>query len=267
MSLKRATTENVLPTESTTAPMPWDAASDPTPAVPDQALQHPAEVLSSMSASNDDYQEYLAWKARKDAAPYVMQPETPSVQAPAHARTVLPTVTIPEGFDGLELDWTSFPTISLKNTGMFEDTDGTVYGSEFRAKIIGSCPRYIYRALTRGVVDDNRNDTAFSYDRSTSTRGVPIAHLKAMWEAQGKEVEEKCYTELRLIMDAPNAPYDGEWRLASIPAMSRGRFSGFFMQLSHLTNGSPQDQTVRFYAGDRVTKAKQPFIPWAFAAK
>ncbi len=283
MSLKRATTANVLPTESTTAPMPWGAAGDQTPAVPDQALQHPADALSSLSASNDDYQEYLAWKTRKEAAPYVMQPETPPVQVPVQApvqvpvqapvqvpvqaRTALPTVTIPEGFDGLELDWTSFPTISLKNTGLFEDTDGTVYGSEFRAKIIGSTPRYIYRALTRGVVDDNRNDTAFSYDRATSTRGVPIAHLRAMWEAQGKEVEEKCYTELRLIMDAPNAPYDGEWRLASIPAMSRGRFAGFFMQLSHLTNGKPQDQTVRFYAGDRVTKAKQPFIPWAFAAK
>lgn len=257
MSLKRATTVQELPT-SDTQPMPWE----------DAQAEHPAETLSSLPPANDDYQEYLAWKASMANAPvaapaYPIQPIAEAVPA----RSSIPTVSVPEGFEGLELDWTSFPTISLKNTGLFEDTDGTVYGSEFRAKIIGSRPRYIYRALTRGVVDDNRNDTAFSHDRATSTRGASIAQLKAMWEAQGKEVEEKRYTELQLIMDAPSAPYDGEWRLASIPEMSRGRFSGFFMQLSHLTNGNPQDTSVRFYAGDKVMKAKQPFIPWAFSVK
>ncbi len=219
----------------------WESAASTTPpALPDVASESP-------------------WES---AAP--VNPALP-VESASHLPEVVPNTKGFEdaGFAGFKLDFTSFPTISLKNEGRFEDTDGHVYGSSLEALLLSSRERYVYRAVTGTEVEDNRKDTGFSYDKITFTNGVSVAQQVALWESQGKKVEIRDYLEVQCILHG--GEMDGEWRLLSIPRLSIGRFWGFFTQLFRATNGNPSSTPVRIYVGEKVTKARQPWYPWAFS--
>ena len=166
-----------------------------------------------------------------------------------------------QGFEGLVLDWTSFPGISLKTEGVFVDIDGKDYGKEFNCRLSGSKQRWVYRA---SPVLDNKRDVAFSYDRVTTQNGILIEDKKREWTAQGKIVEEKEYLEVLVEMVAEGEAYDGEYRILSVSPTSKGRFSGHVAKCAALGGGDPGQVITKVLVGAKITKVQNPFYPWAF---
>jgi hypothetical protein len=165
------------------------------------------------------------------------------------------------GFAGLAFDWTSFPSISLKSEGHFEDFDGQKYGSEFNCYLRGSKERYVYRA---NPVQDNKRDVAFSYDRVATQNGILLADKKKEWLAQGKIIEEKLYLEVMVEMNAPGEIFDGEYRILSVSPTSKGRFTGHAAKCAAAGNGDPGAVVTKVLVGEKITKVANPFYPWAF---
>ena len=189
---------------------------------------------------------------------------TPAIVSPAPQRAArLGSVQdlAEAGFEGLEIDWTSFPTISLKTEGVFVDIEGQDYGTSFDCRIMGSKKRYVYRAVP---VQDNKRDVAFSYDKETTHNGKAVAEVMAEWKALGKHIEEKEYLEVMLEMVAPGESYDGEYRLVSISPTSKGRFSKHAMVAHARGNGDPSAVVTRISVGPKVTKVQNPFYPFHF---
>lgn len=165
-----------------------------------------------------------------------------------------------EGFSGLEFDWTSFPTVSLKTEGIFVDIDQVEYGKEFHCKILGSKERYVYRA---NPVSDNKRDVAFSYDRRVTTSGAFLEDKFKDWEAAGKAVEEKVYLEVMVEMVADGGPYDGEYRILSVAPTSKGRFAACYAKAKVIGGGDPTAPTIRVFT-KKVLNVANPFWSWQF---
>lgn len=166
-----------------------------------------------------------------------------------------------QGYSGLKLDWTSFPTITLKPEGHFEDIDRRKYGQEFRCRVQGTRSRWVYRG---NPVTDNKRDVLFSYDRVHTEDGRLMTDALAELQARGKVVEEREYSEALVEMVAPGEEYDGEFRMLSISPKSIGRFSGKMTQAMALGNGNPYNVIFVIKVGTKVEKVANPFYPWAF---
>lgn len=172
-----------------------------------------------------------------------------------------------EGFEGLNIDWTSFPSISLQNEGHFADFDGTIYGKEFDCKLLKSTTRWVYRGEP---VKDNKKDVAFSYDRVKTQNGLLIEDIRNNWEAEGKVFNEKEYLEVMVEMVAPGEPWDGELRILSVSPTSKGRYTGQMVKLKALAKAQGRgvsDYITKVSVGPKVTKVQNPFYPWMFELK
>ncbi len=166
-----------------------------------------------------------------------------------------------QGFEGLAFDWTSFPSISLKNEGHFEDFDGKVYGKELTFYVRGSKKRTVYRAEPYA---DPKKDVMFTYDNITTQNGVDVQAELARWKALGKTTKPKEYLEVMVELFAPGTEMDGEFRILSIPPASTGRLSGHLAKATFKGNGNPGAVLTVARVGNKVTGVANPFYPWDF---
>ena len=166
-----------------------------------------------------------------------------------------------QGFEGLAFDWTSFPIISLKTDGMFEDFDGNNYGKEIFCRVRSSKEQFVFRGTP---VTDNKKHLAYSYDKVMTTNGVRVEDKIKEWEAEGKIVDMKTYLQLLVELVDEGGPDDGEYRILSISPTSRGRCSGHIARASTVGGGDPGSVISRIYVGPKVTKVQNPYYPWAF---
>ena len=173
------------------------------------------------------------------------------------------------GFEGLELGSRSFPMISLKNDGLFEDSDGISYGKKFHCRVLSSRSKTVIQA---NPIEDNKKDVLFSYDNITSTSGLDVRTWEAEKVAQGKRLERREYTDVLVIMDASGEDYDEEMRILSVAPKSRERLGGKIQALAIRKNWGTQqlmenirEFTLTCECGAKVLKAQQPFYPWSFA--
>jgi hypothetical protein len=232
--------------------------------VEDSTVIHDPEVLAAIAAVR------AAQAARAvEQAPVAQVPVADQPIAVAVENLPVATVSAPSslaslstrGFEGLAFDWTSFPSISLKTEGQFEDFEGMVYGKEFTCRLRGSKERWVYRA---NPVVDNKRDVAFSYDRISTQNGILLEDKKREWIAQGKTVEEKLYLEAMVEMVSPGEAYDGEYRILSISPTSKGRFTGHAAKCAAMGGGDPGEVISKILVGTKITKVANPFYPWAF---
>lgn len=172
------------------------------------------------------------------------------------------------GFEGLELGSRSFPMISLKTDGLFEDSDGIQYGKKLTCRLISSQSK---TAIQAHPVEDNKKDVLFTYDKITSTSGVSVAAWENERITQGKRIEKREYTDALVILDAPGEPHDEELRILSIAPKSRERLAGKLQALAIKNGWSTQELASRIRefplvceCGPKVMKAQQPFYPWNF---
>jgi len=166
-----------------------------------------------------------------------------------------------QGYEGLEFDWTSYPTISLQNEGFFVDNEGGKYGNEFDARVLTTKKRIVYRA---DPYNDPKRDLVFTYDDEYSQTGVLIADKLKEWEGQGKTVARKEYLEAVVELVDPEGPNDGDFRIVSISPTSKGRFTGAMAVAKMRNGGVIYNSIIRFKVGVKVTKVANPFYPFAF---
>lgn len=167
------------------------------------------------------------------------------------------------GFEGLHIDWTSFPTIVLNGT-QFETSDGNPLGvDEFHARLQQSRKRYVYR--TSVAVDDDA-ELAYTYDPSElDNSDSELAKKVEQWKSDGLDFAVKEYIEAVAVIEDEDCNLNGQMVLLQIPPTSTGRFSGFLTANAMSKGKAPQEYLTRFHRGEKVMKAKKPFTPWAFS--
>lgn len=168
------------------------------------------------------------------------------------------------GFTGLKIDWTSFPTIVLDN-GDFCTADGNTLNTprELHVRLMQSRSRFVLRTNTE---DDDDAELAYTYDMAElndpeSELAVKVNKWK---QEEGLDYSIKEYIEAVAIVEDDASDLNGEMVLLQVPPTARGRFSGYVTSNTLTGKGEPSSYVTRCYAGAKVTKAKKPFVPWAF---
>lgn len=164
-----------------------------------------------------------------------------------------------DGFEGLDLGFGAFPIIVLQNTGDFTSSDGAELGTEFDCVVMNSRNKFICKN-TGNPKDDE--DFFYSYDKEVNTSGEDVKVKIAEWKGKGWGYEWKPY--LDVAAQIHGGDNDGELVMFSIPKTSITRFSGYLASVKMKEGVPPSGVVTRVYRGDKITKVKYPFFPWAF---
>lgn len=199
--------------------------------------------------------------------PSVNVPATPTPHAPpavVEAGTVQVMDSLAQsGFAGLEIDWTSFPTVVL-NQGEFETSDGNPLGVEqFSVRLMQSRKRYVLRTT---VIDDDDAELAYTYDLGELDNPESDLAIKVTkWrEEDDLDYKVKEYIEVVALVEDDNCTLNQQMVLLQIPPTSSGRFSGYTASNQMVHRQLPSEYLTLCTRGEKVTKAPKPFYPWAF---
>lgn len=161
-----------------------------------------------------------------------------------------------EGFDGLEVGFYSYTTIKLPGEGVFQTAEDVELGKELFVNLLGSKPKWAYT----NKVDEDK--VKFSYDQQTTTDGDSLQEIFNEWKAE----DDAGYT-VKKYLDVTAMVVDGDLEgqivILSVSPSGVAKFTGYMGQLTYKGLDAKQEIT-RVYVGPKVTKAKQPFYPWAF---
>lgn len=200
---------------------------------------------------------------------------TGSAVSVAEKRSALMTQIISqlaeEGFEGTELDYSSFLNITLNK--QIETSEGTeLPNSGFLVRLAGSRLKYCFR--NNNPVEDEV-EVAYSYIKDDHLNPESeVAQKIAKWKEEGLELADvKVYTEVLAVMldDKLDGEQAGELngRLVTIQVAptSRGRWAGYLAQLkmNNVKDVSGVSTLVR--RGKKVESGKFPFYPWDFVNK
>lgn len=184
------------------------------------------------------------------------------------AQTAVLTDMAQAGFEGLTLDYTSFPNIVLKD-GEFQ-----VSGSNrtFDAKLgFDGIITTTRKKFAMRVGGDEDGDVAFADQRGDFDNvDTEVGRKVQEWRASGLKPELKEYIEayvmITAIGDHESDCQDlvGGLVVVQISPTSCGRFSGYVATQAHKYRVNPDGYETHFYRGEKITNAKFPFYPWAF---
>lgn len=233
---------------------------------PAAAYAPPPSPAVTAPVSQEASAAVVAAQAAPSAAPVAVA--NPPTQMPATrtpAATSLATSGVggalaSEGFDGLDFGFGSFPMITLQNDGTYQSSEGGNLGSDFYCQILGSTPKWIYKNDQKGPAED----FFYTFDRVYSVQGEPIEEILAGWKAKGWEFEVKKYLDVQAQM-VTNDEDNGTLVLLSIPPTSITKFSGYLATVAGRHGRQVASVVTHVKLGDKVTKVKYPFHPWAFA--
>jgi len=164
-----------------------------------------------------------------------------------------------DGFEGLDLGFGAFPIVVLQNTGDFTSSEGAEFGTEFDCIVMNSREKFICKNTK---ADKDEEDFFYSYDKESATNGEPATKRIGEWAEKGWGYEWKPY--LDVAAQLVGGEYDGELVMFSIPKTSIARFSGYLATVKMKAQVPPSGVITRVYRGDKITKVKYPFFPWAF---
>ena len=241
----------------TAAPAPAPAAAAPAPA--------PAPVQTAPVAQ-EQAAAVVATQAAPSAAPVaVANPPTqvPATRTPAAtsvATSGVGSALEEAGFAGLDFGFGSFPMITLQNDGTYQSSEGGSLGSDFYCQLLGSTPKWIYKNDQKGPAED----FFYTFDREFSVQGEPIDNILQEWKAKGWEHEVKKYLDVQAQL-VTNDEDNGSIVLLSIPPTSITKFSGYAATVAGRYNRDLSTVITHITLGDKVTKVKYPFHPWAFS--
>jgi hypothetical protein len=165
-----------------------------------------------------------------------------------------------QGFEGLEYGFGSFPMITLQNDGTYQSSDGGSLGSDFYCCILGSKPKWIYKNDQKGPAED----FFYTFDREFSNGGEPVQDILEGWRQRGWAHEVKKYLDVQAQL-VSNDEDNGELVLLSIPPTSIAKFSGYLATVAGRHHRQVNEVITHVTLGDKVTKVKYPFHPWAFS--
>jgi hypothetical protein len=164
------------------------------------------------------------------------------------------------GFEGLEFGFGAFPIITLQNTGQFESSEGGVLGSSFNVILLGSKTKWICKNDQKGPAED----FFYSFDRETALSGEDAQPIIDGWRQRGWKHEWKKYLDVQaqLVTDDED---NGALVMLSIPPTSINRFSGYVATIMGRYQQDITQVVTRCELGEKVTRVKYPFHPWAFS--
>ena len=200
---------------------------------------------------------------------------TGSAVSVAEKRSALMTQIISqlaeEGFEGTELDYSSFLNITLNK--QIETSEGTeLPNSGFLVRLAGSRLKYCFR--NNNPVEDEV-EVAYSYIKDDHLNPESeVAQKIAKWKEEGLELADvKVYTEVLAVMldDKLDGDQAGELngRLVTIQVAptSRGRWAGYLAQLKMNNVKDVSGVATLVRRGKKVESGKFPFYPWDFVNK
>ena len=176
-----------------------------------------------------------------------------------------------EGFEGTELDYSSFLNITLNK--QIETSEGTeLPNSGFLVRLAGSRLKYCFR--NNNPVEDEV-EVAYSYNKDDHLNAESeVAQKIAKWKEEGLELADvKVYTEVLAVMldDKLDGDQAGELngRLVTIQVAptSRGRWAGYLAQLKMNNVKDVSGVATLVRRGKKVESGKFPFYPWDFVNK
>lgn len=167
-----------------------------------------------------------------------------------------------EGFEGLQLDFTSFDIVTLNQGEFLLGEKDDALGDHFDVVIMQSRKKY---AFVSGHPEDQR-EVKYSYDADAATEDREVMDAIAEWKEDGVSYVVKEYLEAaaEIVDDGADGENNGDWVILQIPPTSKGKFSGYYAKNKAKGRGSMKDYVTRISKGKKVTKATNPFTPWAF---
>lgn len=245
MSLKKGTTVD-----------PVEGAEKETTVIDGEVVSQADDVLDQAAEVEDEATQ---------PGTSVIEAPTTAVSTDVRGNTSVMDELAQEGFEGLELDFSSFTGIVL-NGGNFENagTKQPLRSREFFVKVTRTRSKWAWKSN-----HDNDRDkvVVYSYDENAANDpDSKVAAAIAEWKKEGKNVGEiKRYLEVWAFMvDCPEDPdLNGCLVSMSIPPTSIGRMSGYLFTLKNLKK-KLFDVTTRVNTGKKVTNVDFPFTPWDF---
>ena len=168
-----------------------------------------------------------------------------------------------EGFEGLHIDWTSFPTVVLDGNE-FGTADGNSLGvKEITVRLMQTRKRFVLR--TEAASEDDV-ELAYTYNLAElDDPGSELAQKVKKWQEEGgMSFKVKEYLEVVAMVEDSGSTLDQQMVLLQIPPTSTGRFSGYTASNLMVKKQKPGEYLTTCYVGDKITKAVKPFYPWAF---
>lgn len=171
-----------------------------------------------------------------------------------------------EGFEGLDLDFSSFTGIVL-NGGNFENssTKQPLRSREFTCRVTRTRPKWAWKS---SHPNDKDKQVVYSYDHDDAANPESrVAKAIAEWKAEGFDIGEvKKYLEVWALMESCPEDQDLEGCLISmsIPPTSIGRLSGYLATL-HMKGRHMADVLTKVTTGAKVTSVDFPYTPWSFS--
>lgn len=207
-----------------------------------------------------------------------LEEETPQQEAqpPAVSQAAPPAVVsanrqateqlADSGFEGLHIDWTSFPTVVIDDAEFATSDGNSLNVKEIFVRLMQSRKRYVLRTDTPS---DDDAELAYTYDLSElDNPDSELAQKVKKWkEEDNLNFKVKEYIEAVAVVEDAESTLDQQMVLLQIPPTSVGKFSGYTTSNLLIKQKKPSEYLTRCYVGAKVVKAKKPFTPWAFEYK
>lgn len=170
------------------------------------------------------------------------------------------------GFEGLEINFTSFDTITLDKAS-FTCSSGKSIKEDFEVTIQKTRNKYLIISLHP---EDDDREALYSYNPKAATEDPAVMERIQAWhDEDGVGYEVKKYIEALVIMedDMATGELNGEMMLLQIPPASIGKLSGHIVQNRLKGVGEPNQYTTIVSVGPKLGEGKKIYYPWAFSVK
>lgn len=221
----------------------------------------------------DQQQETVRQDAAQEDAQAPLPAKRPTgtaMAAPSSASMISTEDAAAAGFQGMEMDWSSLPTIKL-DKGAFKSSDGLNLGTEFMFTMAQSRVVYIVKNGAPNGSDDEDfvfsapDDGATKNSCTMTTTGLKLEDIRNKWRSRGYDKHEfKKY--LNVVVEVLDGDMAGEAAMLSIPPSSIGRFGALRTKLPRAGYSVEQmtEATLSAEVGPEVGKGQKAFNPWVF---
>lgn len=170
------------------------------------------------------------------------------------------------GFEGLEINFTSFDTVTLEKAS-FACSSGKAIKEDFEVQIQKTRNKYLI--VSTHPEEDDR-EAMYSYNpRAATEEPAVMERIKAWHDEDGVGFEVKKYIEALVIMedDKATGELNGEMMLLQVPPSSIGKMSGHIVQNRLKGVGEPNQYTTVVGVGPKLGEGKKTYYPWTFTLK
>ncbi len=191
-------------------------------------------------------------------------PNAPAV-APERTRDVVNQLA-DEGFEGLEINFTSFEVIILEKSA-FATASGKKVKEDFEVTLQKTRSKFLFASLH---ADSDKVEAIYSYNEHADVEDPEVmAKIKAWKDQDQVGYTKKRYIEALAIMldDKATGELNGEMVLLQIPPASIGKISGHIVQGRMKGFHAPSDYTTIVGVGPKIGEGQKAFYPWVFSIK